>query len=75
MKKDIHPNYFDVEVSCQTCGKKFSFKSTKKQFTVDVCSGCHAVYTGDKTKTRATGMIDKFNQRFAKSQTKKQQSK
>ncbi|KKB26597.1 LSU ribosomal protein L31p [Mycoplasmopsis meleagridis] len=73
MKKNIHPDYYDVEVSCQTCGKKFQFKSVKKQFTVDVCSGCHVVYTGDRTKTKATGMIDKFNQRFAKSQQKKNQ--
>ncbi|MEA4115619.1 50S ribosomal protein L31 [Mycoplasma sp. 744] len=75
MKKDIHPTYFNVEVSCQTCGKNFSFKSTKKQFNVDVCSGCHVVYTGDRTKTKATGMIDKFNQRFAKSQQKQQNKK
>ncbi|EGV00341.1 50S ribosomal protein L31 [Mycoplasmopsis columbina SF7] len=75
MKKDLHPEYHTVEVACQTCGKKFSFKSTKKQFSVDVCSGCHVVYTGDKTKTKATGMIDKFNQRFAKSQQKQKEAK
>ncbi|WP_027332574.1 50S ribosomal protein L31 [Mycoplasmopsis gallinarum] len=68
MKKEIHPEYFDVNVACSTCGKKFEFKSTKKSFTVDICSGCHPVYTGDRTKTRATGMVDKFNQRMAKKQ-------
>ncbi|WP_029905592.1 50S ribosomal protein L31 [Mycoplasmopsis opalescens] len=68
MKKDIHPAYYEVKTMCSTCSKEFTFKSTKKSFSVDVCSGCHVVYTGDKTKTKATGMIDKFNQRLAKKQ-------
>ncbi|WP_406615938.1 50S ribosomal protein L31 [Mycoplasmopsis hyopharyngis] len=71
MKKDIHPSYFTIDAACVTCGKKFKFGSTKKSISIDVCSGCHVVYTGDKAKTKATGMIDKFNQRLAKSNSKK----
>ncbi|MGP1451758.1 MAG: 50S ribosomal protein L31 [Metamycoplasmataceae bacterium] len=71
MKKDIHPAYYTIDAVCVTCGKKFKFGSTKKNISIDVCSGCHVVYTGDKAKTKATGMIDKFNQRLAKTQTKK----
>lgn len=67
MKKDIHPKYNTVEVTCSTCNKKFTFGSTKSAISVDVCSGCHVAYTGDRTVTKATGMIDKFNQRLAKS--------
>ncbi|WP_027120324.1 50S ribosomal protein L31 [Mycoplasmopsis lipofaciens] len=68
MKKNIHPQYNTVETTCSTCGKKFTFGTTKKSISVDVCSGCHVVYTGDRTKTKATGMVDKFNQRLAKAQ-------
>ncbi|WP_338822353.1 50S ribosomal protein L31 [Mycoplasmopsis felifaucium] len=71
MKKDIHPQYFQIEATCSTCGKHFQFGSTKKSISVDVCSGCHVVYTGDKAKTKATGMVDKFNQRLAKMNSSK----
>ncbi|MBZ4218450.1 50S ribosomal protein L31 [Mycoplasma tauri] len=70
MKKDIHPQYFTIDAACTTCGKTFQFRSTKKTISIDVCSGCHVVYTGDRTKTKATGMVDKFNQRLAKKQGK-----
>ncbi|AXJ68321.1 50S ribosomal protein L31 [Mycoplasmopsis bovis] len=70
MKKDIHPQYNTVEATCSTCSKKFTFGTTKKLISIDVCSGCHVVYTGDRAKTKATGMIDKFNQRLAKKNSK-----
>ncbi|QIW62629.1 50S ribosomal protein L31 [Mycoplasmopsis gallinacea] len=66
MKKDIHPKYVEVSVKCSTCDKAFNFKSTKSSFAVDVCSGCHPVYTGNRTQVKATGRIDAFNKRLAK---------
>ncbi|WP_036464352.1 50S ribosomal protein L31 [Mycoplasmopsis sturni] len=68
MKKDIHPQYFTVEVTCSTCQKQFTFGSVKKQFSVDVCSGCHPIYTGNRSQAKATGRIDKFNKRLEKKQ-------
>lgn len=53
MKKDIHPQYNTVEATCSTCSKKFTFGTTKKSISIDVCSGCHVVYTGDRAKTKA----------------------
>ncbi|MBU4690285.1 50S ribosomal protein L31 [Mycoplasma sp. ES3157-GEN-MYC] len=70
MKKDIHPQYNVVKTTCSTCNTEFEFGTTKTSISVDVCSGCHVVYTGDRAKTKATGMIDKFNQRLAKSAKK-----
>ncbi|QBF34915.1 50S ribosomal protein L31 [Mycoplasmopsis phocirhinis] len=67
MKKDIHPKYNNVKVTCSTCNTEFEFGTTKSAISVDVCSGCHVAYTGDRAKTKATGMIDRFNQRLAKS--------
>lgn len=66
MKKNIHPDYYELNVSCSTCQKQFVFKSTKKSFSVDVCSGCHPVYTGNRTQVKATGRVDRFNKRLEK---------
>lgn len=66
MKKNIHPEYFEVNVTCSTCQKEFKFKSARKNFTVDVCSGCHAVFTGNRSQVKATGRIDRFNKRLEK---------
>ncbi|MBN4083686.1 50S ribosomal protein L31 [Mycoplasma sp. CSL10137] len=71
MKKDLHPAYYEVQVACSTCQKEFTFKSTRKNFTVDVCSNCHAVFTGNKTQIKATGRIDRFNKRLQKSNANK----
>ncbi|WP_027121135.1 50S ribosomal protein L31 [Mycoplasma leonicaptivi] len=68
MKKDLHPAYHEVKVTCATCSKEFSFKSVRKSFSVDVCSGCHPVFTGNRTQVKATGRIDKFNKRLEKKQ-------
>ncbi|MGZ9756083.1 50S ribosomal protein L31 [Mycoplasma sp. 394] len=70
MKKDLHPDYHQVKVTCSTCQSEFQFNSTKKHFTVDVCSGCHAVYTGNRTQAKATGRIDRFNKRLEKKASK-----
>ncbi|QZE12184.1 50S ribosomal protein L31 [Mycoplasma sp. Ms02] len=66
MKKDIHPQYNVVEVTCSTCQTSFKFGSTKAKFSVDVCSGCHPVYTGSRAAVKATGRIDRFNRRLEK---------
>lgn len=64
MKKDIHPKYFTVETKCSTCGKEFVFGSSKSKITIDVCSGCHPVYTGDRTKNKATGRVERFKRMY-----------
>ncbi|MCU9936194.1 50S ribosomal protein L31 [Mycoplasmopsis cynos] len=66
MKKNLHPEYHEVKITCSTRGTKFEFKSVRKNFSVDVCSGCCAVFTGNRTQVKATGRIDKFNKRLEK---------
>ena len=45
MKKDTHPNYPEVNVTC-SCGNKFKTQSTVgKDMTIEVCSQCHPFYT------------------------------
>ncbi|PPJ44336.1 50S ribosomal protein L31, partial [Rhizobium sp. KAs_5_22] len=47
------------------CSTEFTFGSTVAKFSVDVCSGCHSFYTGDKSMARATGRIERFNRMAA----------
>lgn len=70
MKKEIHPKYSTIETTCSTCSTKHSFGSTAKEVSIDVCSGCHSFYTGDKSMAKATGRVDRFNKMIAKSSKK-----
>lgn len=64
MKKDIHPQYEAVKVTC-SCGNVIETASTLcKDFTIDVCSACHPFYTGKQKVLDAGGRIDRFKQRF-----------
>ncbi|NQX84000.1 MAG: 50S ribosomal protein L31 [Mycoplasmataceae bacterium] len=65
MKNDIHPEYFtNIKTKCSTCGKEREISSTKKDITIDVCSNCHAFYTGVRNNASTAGRIDKFNKKF-----------
>lgn len=66
MKKDIHPKHNEVKTKCSTCNTEFEFGSSKNKIVIDVCSGCHPVYTGDRTKSKATGRIERFNRMLKK---------
>ncbi len=65
MKKDIHPNYKKVTVTCTTCGNTFESGSVLKEVRVDTCSNCHPFYTGKQSFAQADGRVDKFNKRYA----------
>lgn len=65
MKKDIHPQYYTVKVTCAGCGAEFETGSTKKDnIKVDTCSNCHPYYTGRQRFTAAQGRIEKFNKKY-----------
>lgn len=71
MKKEIHPKLFEVNVTC-ACGKSFPSRSTKPVVEVDICSGCHPLYTGDQKFVDTAGRIEKFKAKYgAKSSTVK----
>lgn len=65
MKKDIHPAYTEITVTC-SCGAVFKTRSTlaKAELNVDVCSNCHPFYTGKQKNLDTAGRIDRFNKRF-----------
>ncbi|MBN0919139.1 50S ribosomal protein L31 [[Mycoplasma] gypis] len=66
MKKDIHPQYQSIKVTCSSCGAEHEFGTTASKISLDVCSSCHAFYTGNRTSAKATGQVEKFNRRFGK---------
>lgn len=63
MKKDIHPNYIDCEVTC-ACGNTFAIKSDKGAMSIDICSECHPFFTGSEKIVDAAGRVDKFKKKY-----------
>ena len=65
MKNGIHPDYFDIEVTC-SCGNQFHTGSTvNKPLRVEVCSNCHPFYTGKQKIMDTAGRVERFKQRYA----------
>jgi len=67
MKKDIHPEYVDTQVTC-TCGASFTTRSTATPGSVQaaVCSQCHPFYTGKQKILDTGGRVARFEARYAK---------
>ena len=63
MKKGIHPNYVDTQVTC-ACGNTFTVKSNKSELHVEVCDKCHPFFTGKQGKAAKTGRVEKFNRKY-----------
>ncbi|MDK2819280.1 MAG: 50S ribosomal protein L31 [Mycoplasmataceae bacterium] len=70
MKKDTHPKSELLNIKCSTCNTKHELLTTSNEVTIDVCSGCHAFYTGDNSIARAAGRVERFNRRVASSNKK-----
>lgn len=71
MKKDIHPKYEKITVTCH-CGNKFETRSTLcKDLFVEVCSKCHPFYTGGAGKVKMQGRVQKFKDKYGSKDTKK----
>lgn len=64
MQTDIHPKYFETQVTCG-CGNSFTTGSTRKELKVDICSECHPFYTGKLKFVDTAGRIEKFQSKFA----------
>ena len=64
MKKGIHPEYYETQVSCG-CGNSFTTRSTRKELKVDICSACHPFYTGKLKYLDTQGRIERFKTKFA----------
>jgi large subunit ribosomal protein L31 len=71
MKKEIHPVYAGIKVTC-SCGNVLETRSTVgKDIHLDICAACHPFYTGQQKVMDTAGRIDKFNKRFGGRRTTK----
>ena len=70
MKKNIHPKYDKITVTC-ACGNSFETRSTKSKLNAEICSSCHPFYTGKEKLLDTAGRVEKFNRRYNKSSEEK----
>ena len=69
MKADIHPDYVLSTVRC-SCGNEFTTRSTQPEIRVELCNQCHPFYTGKQKLVDSGGRVERYRQRYAKSQAK-----
>ncbi len=71
MKTKGHPKWHpDARVTC-ACGATFTTGSTAPSISVEVCSTCHPLWTGQQKFLDTAGRVEKFNQRAAMADKKK----
>lgn len=63
MKKDIHPKYIITTIKC-ACGNVIETRSTRGDFTVDICSKCHPFFTGKQRLVDSAGKVEKFQRKY-----------
>ncbi len=63
MRKDIHPDYKDCNVTC-ACGNTFVVKSINPEMSIDICSECHPFFTGSEKIVDTAGRVDKFKKKY-----------
>jgi large subunit ribosomal protein L31 len=63
MKKGIHPELHDITITC-ACGATFQTKSTRTDYSVDICSRCHPFFTGKAKLMDTAGRIEKFTRKY-----------
>ncbi len=74
MKEKIHPEYYpNAQVICG-CGNTFTTGSTKKVLKVELCSKCHPFFTGERRMIDTAGRVERFEQRYKKTEAKKAES-
>lgn len=64
MKKEIHPQYQEVIITC-ACGNVIKTRSTKKgNMNVEICSKCHPFFTGKQKFVDTGGRVERFKRRY-----------
>lgn len=65
MKQNLHPEYPYCTIKC-ACGNSVITRSTRGDYTVDVCSVCHPFYSGKQKIMDTAGRLDRFKKRMEK---------
>ena len=66
MKKKLHPEYHEIEVTC-ACGNSIKTRSTLPEMKVEICSACHPFFTGKQKLIDSAGRVERFQKRYGKS--------
>ncbi len=69
MKQGIHPEYMETTVTC-SCGETFTTRGTTPEIRVELCNQCHPFYTGKQKLVDSGGRVERYKQRYAKTQQK-----
>ena len=71
MKKNIHPNLYDVIINC-SCYNSFVVKMSVDitKLNIEVCNNCHPFYTGKQKIIDVSGRVDNFYKKFNKLKNK-----
>ncbi len=69
MKKDIHPKYEVINVTC-ACGNTFKTRSTMGDIQLEICSECHPFFTGKQKLVDTAGRVEQFRRKYEKFQKK-----
>lgn len=70
MQAGIHPHYHPSRITC-ACGAVIETRSTRGDFTIDICSNCHPFYTGKQKLVDTAGRVERFRRKYAKVTDKK----
>lgn len=71
MKSELHPHVTPVKIAC-ACGNVIETISTAgKDFSVEICSGCHPFFTGKQKLIDTAGRIERFQKKYAKKEAPK----
>lgn len=63
MKADIHPQYPNSQIRC-ACGAVFDTRTTRGNYSIEICSQCHPHYTGKQKLMDTEGRVDRFNRKY-----------
>lgn len=66
MKSSIHPKYHTPLIATCVCGANFVIGSTNSAIAVEVCSGCHPLFTGKQRLVDTARRVEKFLQKVEK---------
>ena len=64
MKPGIHPEYHELTIRC-ACGAEYPTRSTKKEYSVEICSNCHPFFTGKQKLVDTAGRVERFRRKYA----------
>lgn len=64
MRSNIHPEYQDSVIICNTCKTEYKLGSTVNGIKVELCANCHPFYTGKQMLVDTDNRVDKFNKRI-----------